>query len=69
MPADVYEAIRDEIMRLLDNEGGVSLPSFFEILLTGRAKKRVGICSPVKLDLQYKFFIIFLVKRLNKISN
>ena len=43
MPVDVYEPIRDEIMRLLDNEGGVSLPSFFEILLTGRAKKRVGI--------------------------
>ena len=44
MPVDVKSQLRDEIMRLLDNEGGVSLPSFFEICLTGRAKKRVGIC-------------------------
>jgi len=26
MPVEVHEPIRDEIMRLLDNEGGVCLP-------------------------------------------
>jgi hypothetical protein len=32
MPVDIYEAIKNEIMKLLDQEDGVSLPSFFDFL-------------------------------------
>lgn len=58
MPVDVYDAIKNEIMRLLDNEARVSLPSFFEILHI-RFVEQLGeeagwYLYHVKLDLQTK---------------
>lgn len=61
MPVNVYEAIKNEIMRLLDNNEGVPLLSFFEILHT-RFAGQLGEDSGwylyhVKLDLQTKGLI------------
>lgn len=61
MPVDVYDAIKNEIMKLLDNKNGVSLLSFFDILHTrfaGLLGEDAGwYLYHVKLDLQTKGLI------------
>lgn len=56
MPVDVYEAIRSEIMKLLDSDEEISLPTFFAILharFIGTLGEDVGwYLYHVKLDLQ-----------------
>ena len=61
MPVNVYEAIKNEIIRLLDNNEGVPLLSFFEILHT-RFNSLLGedagwYLYHVKLDLQTQCLI------------
>ena len=63
LPADVYNAIKNEMIELLDNEEGVPLPSFFEILhirfaeLLGEDENVGWYLYHVKLDLQTRGLI------------